>query len=88
MCTTYFKQNLHDLSGCNASSRCTCTVCLRQQLFLKDTTFYIVLNCVHNLDQVQLLCSAIHHQYFDVLLTVHLSIILITDQLNAQILVL
>ena len=30
----------------------------------------------------------IHLLYFNVLLTVHLSIILVTDQLNAQILVL
>ena len=29
-----------------------------------------------------------HSLFFDVLLTVHLSIILVTDQLNAQILVL
>lgn len=63
MCTTYFKQHLHDLSVCDVSSTCTCTVCLRQQPFLKGMTFYIVLNCVYNLDQFQLLCNTINHQY-------------------------
>jgi len=88
MCTTYFKQHIHDLSGCDVSSTCTCRVCLRQHPFLNGTTFYIVLNCVHNLDKVQLLCNATFHQYFDVLLTVHLSIILVINQPNAPILVL
>lgn len=63
MCTTYFKQHLRDLSGCDVSSTCTCTVSLRQQPFLKGTTFYIVLNCVYNLDQFQLLCKTTYHQY-------------------------
>jgi len=63
MFTTYFKQHLHDLSGCDVSNTCTYTVCLRQNPFLKSTAFCIVLNCVYSLDQVQLLCNTTYHQY-------------------------
>jgi len=51
------------------------------------TTIYCTVSCDEDLrpDDGQLKRDEI---FFDVLLTVHLSIILVTDQLNAQILVL
>lgn len=60
--TTYFK-HLHNLSVCDMSTTCTCTVCSRQPPSLKDKAFYIVLNCVYNLDQFQTSCNTTYHQY-------------------------
>ena len=62
-CITYFKQHLHYLSGSDLSSRCKCSLCLRQPLSVKGSASSNVLNFVYNLDQFELSCNTTYNQY-------------------------